>query len=97
MKITNSPSPVLPEAGPSAEEKAQIKKVARNFESLFVNQLVGQMRKTVAKGGFVPESHAEKVYQSMLDSEYSQKISDTEQLGLSNMIYDHLLRSRMGR
>ena len=99
MKIPSSgPQPGVPfAAGVSNEEKAAIKQVSKSFESLFVNQLVTEMRKTVVKQGLVPESHAEKVYQSLLDSEYSQKISETEQLGLSKLVYDHLLRNRLGQ
>jgi flagellar protein FlgJ len=72
-------------------------KVAKQFEGLFINQMVSAMRKTVAKGGLVPESNAERVYQSMLDNQYSEKMADTEQLGLSQMIYDHLLRQSRAR
>jgi Rod binding domain-containing protein len=71
-----------------------VHKVAQQYEAIFVNQLVTAMRKTVAKGGMVPESNAERVYQSMLDSEYSQRISETGQLGLSNLIYDHLMKEQ---
>ena len=58
-----------------------------------MNQMVSEMRKTVVRGGLIPESQAEKVYQSMLDSDYAQKIADSEQVGLSKMIYQQLLRT----
>ena len=75
-------------------EDPKVRQVARNFESLFVNQLVSEMRKTIEHDGLIPQSHAEKVYQSMLDTEYSQRISDSGQIGLSDLIYQHLMRSR---
>ena len=90
----------LPMANPldAGAKKAEVRdpkimQAAKQFESLFVNQLVSAMRKTVVKSGFVPESNAERVYQSMQDQQYAERISDTEQLGLSKMIYEHLLRS----
>jgi Rod binding domain-containing protein len=87
------------ETHPATAEKKNpaVQKVAQQYEALFVNQLVTAMRKTVSKGGFVPESNAERVYQSMLDSEYAQKMAETEQLGLSKLIYDHLLRNQGNR
>jgi len=98
VKIENAFIPMAQPGGPASavsdEEKAKVSKVAKQFESLFVNQLVSEMRKTVTRGGIVPESHAERVYQAMLDHEYSQQISETEQIGLSKLIYDHLLRNR---
>ncbi len=97
MKIPpNSPFVAQPEA-PKEEKHPEVRKVAKQFESLFVNQMISAMRKTVVKGGIVPESNAERVYQSMLDSQYSEKMADTEQLGLSQLIYDHLLRQSRSR
>lgn len=82
---------------PKQEEHPEVRKVSKQFEAIFVNQLVGAMRKTVTKGNLIPESNAERIYQSLLDAEYAQKISDTEQLGLANMVYDHLLRKAGAR
>ena len=75
---------------PAAEQK--MREVAKSFESIFVNQMVGAMRKTVQKGGLIPESNAQRVYQSMLDTEYANKIADSNMLGLSELIYQHILR-----
>lgn len=91
MKIT--PAPQFQAAVETKkEEHPEIREVSKQFEAVFVNQLVDAMRRTVVKGGLVPESQAERVYQSMLDSEYSQRISESDQIGLSKMVYDHLLR-----
>lgn len=95
MKISATPNPMVYEK--KQEEHPELKEVSRQFESVFVNQLVGAMRKTVVKGGLVPESQAERVYQSLLDSEYSQKISESDQIGLSKMVYEHLLRRTQGQ
>lgn len=75
------------------EKREEIMAAAKGFEAIFIGQMVNAMRQTVSKGGLIPESQGEKVYQSMLDSEYSQKLADTEQIGLSHMIYEHLLRA----
>lgn len=97
MKIDSNPNIMKPEEPVREEKHPEVRKVAKQFEALFVNQMVSAMRKTVVKGGLVPESNAERVYQSMLDSQYSEKMADTEQLGLSQMIYDHLLRQSRPR
>ncbi|MBY0371885.1 rod-binding protein, partial [bacterium] len=39
----------------------------------------------------------ERIYQSMLDSEHAGKIAESNQLGLSNLIYEHLLRTTGAR
>lgn len=75
------------------EENPELRKVAKQFEAVFLNQMIGAMRKTVTPGGLIPESNAEKVFKGMLDSENSQRMADSEQIGLSQIIYDHLLRT----
>lgn len=79
------------------EQKGQMKKVAQSFESLFVNQLISEMRKSVPKGGMIPESHAERVYRSMLDNEYANTLSETDQLGVGKLVYEQLLRTVSSR
>lgn len=97
MKIPPATDSVVPQEPTKREEHPEVRKVAKQFEALFVNQMISAMRKTVTKGGLVPESNAERVYQSMLDSQHAEKMADTEQLGLSQMIYDHLLRQSRAR
>lgn len=94
-KINSLGQPGVP--SPSGPENAQLRHVSRQYEALFLNQLIGAMRKTVAKGGLIPEGQGEKVYQSMLDTEYAQRMADSEQMGLSKVIYEHLLRSQVRR
>lgn len=75
------------------EKREEVMNAAKGFEAIFIGQMVNAMRQTVQKGGMIPESQSEKVFQSMLDVEYSQKLADTEQIGLSHLIYEHLLRA----
>ncbi len=102
MKVSSNESqPVVPEQGsdtnrPRSAEEESLRKVSQSFESLLVNQMVGEMRKTISRASLVPQSQSEKIFQGMLDNEYSQKISQSEQIGLSKMIYDHLLRRYRG-
>ena len=78
-------------------ENPQLKEVAQKYEAMFLNQLIGAMRKTVTKGNLVPESHADRVYQGMMDQEHAAKMAESDQIGLAKMIYEHLLRSTSGR
>ena len=81
----------------SPEERAKLHDAARQFEAIFLNQMVGAMRKTVQPNAWMPQSQGEKIYQGMLDSEHAQRMADSNQFGLSDMIYEHLLRSSGGR
>jgi flagellar protein FlgJ len=81
----------------SPEEKEKLRTVARQFEAVFVNQMVGAMRKTVQPNGLMPQSQGEKIYQGMLDTEYADRLSQSNQFGLSDLIYEHLLRTSGAR
>jgi peptidoglycan hydrolase FlgJ len=91
MKIESNLAPTAPQSAPP--ENPALRKAAKSFEAMFVNQLVSAMRKTVGEGGLIPQSQGEKVYQSMLDSEYAQSIAESEQIGLSKVIYEQLVRN----
>lgn len=101
---TNSPMAMIRppqtnevEAAARKPVNKQVMKVAQGFESIFVNQMLEAMRKTVTKGNLIPESNAERTYQAMLDHEYAQAIAQTGELGLAQMIYDHLLRDGVSK
>lgn len=99
MKVERgfAPLPVDEESRLSPEEREKLKDVARQFESVFLNQVVGAMRKTIQPSGFLPQGQGEKIYTEMLDSEYSQTMAQSDQFGVSELLYQHLLRSAEGR
>lgn len=90
MKIAAPPVPQLGQDPTQNEQDQKLREVSKQFEGIFVNQMVSAMRKTVVRQGYVPESHAERVYQGMLDQENAQKITDAGELGLANLVYQHL-------
>lgn len=91
MKILESGAKASAPVDPQANETdRKLKELSKQFEGIFVNQMVSAMRKTVVHQGLVPESHAERIYQGMLDQEHAQKITETGELGLADLIYKHL-------
>lgn len=63
-----------------------IREVARSFESLFINEIMKNMRKTLPKDGILSKGFANNVFNSMLDQEYSQIASRSGQFGLAEAI-----------
>ena len=63
-----------------------IKEAARTFESLFLNEIMKNMRKTLPQDGLLNQGFANNVFNSMLDQEYSQIASKSGQLGLADVI-----------
>jgi len=91
-----------PEAGnlkPSAEATGkadQLRDALRDFEALFVNQLLTAMRRSVPESG-APRSPGSKLYQQMLDEEMSRVIAHSGKgLGLADMLQRQLGKELLG-
>ena len=82
-------------SAPRGQERdvAKIKKLANEFESVFLEQMLKGMRSTVQKGGLVDGGNAEEVYTSMLDSEYSKIMAGQRGSGIADMIERQLLQT----
>ncbi len=73
---------------PVTEDK--IKKVAEEFESLFLDIVVKAMRKSVVKSGFMDGGFGEDMYGSMLDTEYAKLMANSGTTGLAPLIEQQL-------
>ena len=73
------------------QTNADLMSVSRQFESIFIYQLLKSMRSTVQKSGFL-ESHATRMYESMHDQELASLITEKRSIGLAGIIYKDLVR-----
>jgi peptidoglycan hydrolase FlgJ len=71
--------------------KKDMEKVARDFESVFVNKLLESMRKGTPKSGLL-DSHAMDMYQSMMDQEMAKEMAKRKGMGMGEMVYKDLSR-----
>jgi flagellar protein FlgJ len=71
------------------DSEKDMEKVARDFESVFVNKLFQSMRKGVPKSGLL-DSSAMKMYQSMMDQEMAKLMSKGKGMGIGEMVYKDL-------
>ena len=74
-------------------QQAQLKKVCSDFESLFVAQMMKDMRNAIPKEDLFHGGKAEEIYTSMLDEKYAIEISKNGSLGLGNHLYETLSKN----
>lgn len=74
-----------------AQSEEGMEKVARDFESVFVNKLFESMRKAIPKSGLL-DSHSMDMYQSMMDQEMAKEMSKLKGMGIGEMVYNDLSR-----
>ncbi len=79
---------------PEKLDSKQILSVAREFESLFINQLFKSMRKTIQKSDWLNGGLKQEVFEDMLYEEYSKKIAHSGGIGLSDMVYKYLVSTQ---
>jgi len=68
----------------------KLEQACKDFESLFINQMMQQMRKTVPQDGLFNGGRAEKIYTEMLDSEMAKSIANQRGMGLASILYRQL-------
>lgn len=77
------------------EDPQKLMEVCKEFESIFLNMMLQQMRKTVPDGGLVEKSYARDLYESLQDEEVAKEMAKGGGIGLAQELYKQL--SRTGR
>jgi peptidoglycan hydrolase FlgJ len=84
----------LKKTPPTADKNSlAVKKVAREFESLMVNEMLKSMRATTGKDSLLSGGRGEEIYRSLLDQEYAQAIASQRTLGMAKFIEQQLIRT----
>ena len=71
----------------SGKKDGKLLQACKDFEALFVKQMLDSMRKTVHKSELTDSGMAEDVFEDMLYDEYAKKMTDTVGFGLANLLY----------
>jgi flagellar protein FlgJ len=85
-----------PDLAAQEKDRLSAKKVARDFESIFIGLMMKSMRETVGKDSLTGGGHGEEMYRSMLDQEYAKAASEAQTLGLATAIEKELLKTLPG-
>ncbi|MDR2075427.1 MAG: rod-binding protein [Desulfovibrio sp.] len=75
--------------GDTRTERKKLREACEGFESIFIQKLWEQMRKTVPKEGYL-HSKDEETYQSLFDVELAKKMASAGGIGLADMLYGQL-------
>lgn len=72
------------------EDGGGLKKACAEFEALFINQLLKELRATVDKSGLMDGGQAEEVYTGMMDAEVARDLASKGGIGLAAILYRQL-------
>lgn len=81
---------ILENAKKSGDDK-ELKKVAEEFESIFIDMMFKSMRKNIdTEDSFIEKSNARSMFESMYDEELSKEIAKSGGFGIADMIFKSL-------
>ena len=78
----------------SEMESAKLKEACRDFEALFIKQMLDTMRKTVNKSDMLNGGMAEDIFEDMIYDEYSKSMADSGDFGIARMMYEEMSGQR---
>lgn len=87
MTTLTATTPILPASLPkSPASMAAIDKTAKEFEGMFVSEMLSHMFEGLDTDPMFGGGHGEEMFRSMLVSEYGKMIADAGGLGVSDSI-----------
>jgi len=89
MKVQFNPVPE--NAAPAQKQSlAELKKLSREFESLFLKEVITAMRKSVPEDGIMSGGKPEKIYRSMQDDQLAREMAAVGTSGIAQTLYNSL-------
>ncbi len=82
--------PTSKDVAARGQDPEKIKELAQEFESIFIQQLYKEMRKTVGDGGLIPRTNAEQMMTDMQDLETARETARQGGIGLAEMLVKQL-------
>ena len=72
------------------KDDQELKKACEEFESYYLQELYGEMRKTIPENTLLDKSEGRDIYEDMLYEEYAKLSSKGSGAGLAQMLYKQL-------
>jgi flagellar protein FlgJ len=71
-------------------DRAKLEEACRDFEAIFIKQMLDAMKNTVQKTNLFGRNMAEDIFEDMLYDEYAKEMSKSTDLGIAEMMYKQL-------
>ncbi|MGC8766597.1 MAG: rod-binding protein [Brevinematia bacterium] len=85
--LVNRNASKVEELSKKVNKKDKLKEVAKEFEAIFVNMMLKEMRKSINETGFL-KGFREDIFRDMLYWEYSKLIANNTKFGIAESIYN---------
>ena len=76
-----------------SSKQKELLKASKDFETLFIKQMLDSMRKTINKTDKTENNSGKEYFEDRLYNSYAKKISETANLGIAKIINEQLYTS----
>ena len=85
--------------GPGAKkiDEGKLKKACEDFESIFISQMLKEMRKSIPKSGLLDGGNEQDAYLSLFDEAFSKSIAQGGGIGLGKILYQNVMKQAKPR
>lgn len=83
--LTKNPA-LISMTGQSSINMAKIEESARDFEAMFVTEMMKPMFEEIETGGMFGGGKTEEIFRGFMMDEYGKMIAQTGQLGIADMV-----------
>ncbi|MFC1485803.1 rod-binding protein [Candidatus Latescibacterota bacterium] len=73
-------------------QKAKLRNTTRDFEAIFIRQLLNGMNATLMDGGMFGEGMAGAIYSDLMISAIADKIAERGGIGLGDILYRRMVK-----
>lgn len=75
------------QAGAAGSREARLRRATRDFEAVFIQQMLKALRETVPEGGLVDGGRSEEMFTALLDEHVATVAADRAQGSLADALY----------
>ena len=72
-------------------DEGKLKKACRDFEAIFIQQMLKAMRQTVQESDLFGKGSEKETFQSLFDEEWSKSLAQQGGIGIGKMLYRQVL------
>ena len=80
--------------GPGAKkiDEGKLKNACEDFESIFISQMLKEMRNSIPKSGLLDGGNEQDAYLSLFDEAFSKSMAQGGGIGLGNILYQNVMK-----
>ncbi|QUH24941.1 rod-binding protein [Serpentinicella alkaliphila] len=76
-----------------SDDEKKMMQACKDFEAIFVNLMLKQMRSTISHSDLVEKSYAREIFESMQDEKLAEEMTKGQGVGLAQQLYKQLSRN----